>query len=200
MKQLQIIIPVREGGDAYTTISSLGRQTFTDFDIVVSQDQWGNANRARNEGLKLAAPSKYVLFSDDDIDWEPDGIRMLVDALERDSKLDYSYGLSTGYAYGSYEMGGKIYCTEPFSFDRLRRRNLASTMSVINRGIFTGFDESIGRLQDYDLWLTMAARQQVGVYCGSLVFRTAVRKDGITYGGKVSYEEAFQELRRKHGI
>lgn len=73
-------------------------------------------------------------------------------------------------------------------------------MSVIRRSGFPGFDESLRRLQDYDLWLTMLGRGQRGVYCGAEVFSTLVR-NGITYAPDAQpYEEALRVVRRKHGI
>ena len=192
MKTLQIVIPVRSGGNPYVTLASLGRQTWQDFDIVVSQDQHGNANRARNEGAKLAAPSRYILFSDDDIEWRAEALEIMHHCIESNPEASY--------CYGAYRMGGKTYCAEPFNAATLRRRNIASTMSIIRRADFPGFDESLGRLQDWSLWLTMQGQGKVGVFCGAVIFETAVKQDGITYGGKVSYGQAFEVLRKKHGL
>jgi hypothetical protein len=105
------------------------------------------------------------------------------------------------YSFGAYEMGGRIYCDHQFDAQALRKRNLASTMSLIRRPLFPGFDPEIKRLQDWDLWLTMAARGHDGVHCGGApIFSTAVRPGGITYGGSISYEEAFEVLRKKHSL
>lgn len=191
MKTLQIIIPVRTGGNAYTTLASLAKQTYRDFDIVVSQDEWGNANRARNEGLRLAAPSKYVLFSDDDIDWYPEALRWMVDLLDGHPHF--------AYAYGTYLMGDRSYCHQHFNLALLKQRNFVSMMSVFRRDQFPGWDESIERLQDYELVLRLAKAGKYGQHCGHVIFETAVR-DGITRNGKISYEEAFQIIRRKHGL
>lgn len=187
--QLSIIIPLRTGSHPYTTLQSLRNQTFKDFEIIVSQDEWANANRARNAGYALAAGSQFVLFSDDDITWRPDGIQAMIDALRAHPEASYSYG--------SYLMGDRIQCTEPFDSETLKRRNFISTMTVIRRAYFPGFDDSIERLQDWALWLAMLHRGYVGVHCGRIVFETAVR-DGITRGGNVTYENAYQTVRSKY--
>lgn len=192
MNRVQVVIPVREGGDPSITIASLARSSFATT-VQVTWDRWNNANRCRNEGFALTPPSEFVLFSDDDIVWSKTGIARLVAALDAHPEAAYSFG--------AYEMGGRIYCDHQFDAQALRKRNLASTMSLIRRPLFPGFDPEIKRLQDWDLWLTMAAKGHYGVHCGGApIFSTAVRQGGITYGGSVSYEEAFEVLKEKHGL
>ena len=203
MTRVQIVIPVREGGDPAITLDSLARSSFATT-VQVIHDRWGNANRCRNEGYAATGiidvtdpsatpPSEFVLFSDDDIAWHKTGIARLVAALDAHPEAAYSFG--------AYEMGGRIYCDHQFDPQALRRRNLASTMSLIRRPLFPGFDPEIKRLQDWDLWLTMAERGHYGVHCGGApIFSTAVRPGGITYGGSISYEEAFAVLQEKHNL
>jgi len=193
MKSLAIIIPVRAGDDPAITLHSLGRSEFQDFTITIQHDEWGNANKARNAGFRLAPDSEFVLFSDADIEWDTKGIGAMVRALKSDPR--------PAYAFGGYEMGGVNYCMAPFDADVLRRRNLASTMSVIRRDQFTRFmwDEELERLQDYGLWLAMANYGQEGINIGTIIFSTA-RRDGITQNGKVSYQDAWQRLKEKHGL
>lgn len=193
MRSLAIIIPVRAGDDPAITLHSLGRSEFQDFSITIQHDEWGNANKARNAGFRLAPDSEFVLFSDADIEWDPKGIGAMVRALKADPR--------PAYAFGGYEMGGRNYCMDPFDADLIRRRNLASTMSVIRREQFTRWmwAEELHRLQDWSLWLSMANYGQDGVNVGTIIFTTA-RRDGITQNGKVSYQDAFERIRIKHGL
>jgi hypothetical protein len=188
-KLLQIVIPVREGGNAYTTLRSLGRSRFQDFDVVVVQDRWGNANAARNAGA--AGDSEFLLFSDDDIEWEPRAIGHLIHSLKVTGQA---------VAYGQYEMGGKVYCDSPFSLQKLRRHNFISTMSLIRRSVFPGWDQMLQRLQDWDVWLRISQVHPDGfVYLPEIIFRTAVR-DGITKNGKISYQDAERIVKEKHSL
>ncbi len=188
---LSIIIPIRQGGNPAPTLTSLARSTFQDFEIVCSWDHAGNANAARNAGFRLSS-APFVLFSDDDIAWEPDALARLISTLEAHPEASY--------VYGSYVMHGRVQCDRPFDPVALRRQNYISTMSVIRRDAFPGFDEGLRRLQDYDLWLTMLAAGHVGVYCGAQIFSTRVR-NGITYApDAIPYEEALRVVHRKHGI
>lgn len=190
MKQLTVVIPVRQGGNPEVTLRSLGRQTHQDFDVVVVQDEQGNANWARNRGLELVT-TPLVLFSDDDIDWNPKALDWLHTALELHPAASYSYG--------AYEMGGRVQCNQEFDSRILKRRNFVSTMSMVRRSDFPGFDTALQRLQDWDVWLTMWKAGKFGVYCGQLIFTTEVR-NGITKGGNITYDEALTILRRKHNL
>ena len=178
---LSIIIPLREGSSAEVTLRSLASQSFQDYEVILSQDDAANANSARNRGY-LMARGEYLLFSDDDIQWKPDALMLMMEVLR---------GYSTAaYCYGSYKMADRIYCTEQFNADLLRRKNYISTMSIIRRKFFPGFDESLERLQDWALWLDMLNRGHTGVNCGHLVFETEKKNTGITFGGKISYQQA----------
>jgi glycosyltransferase involved in cell wall biosynthesis len=190
MPLLSVVIPVRQSGNAEITLASLQKQTFKDFQIVVSPDKRGNANWARNHGFERCS-SRYVLFSDDDIKWEPDALQVLVEALEPCPRASYSYG--------AYRCGKRINSGQHFNSQELLRKNYISTMSVIRSEHFPGFDESLQRLQDWDLWLTMLEQGHVGVFCGRTVFSTEVRP-GITHNGKISWHEAERIVRVKHGL
>lgn len=190
MPILSVIIPVRQGGDASVTLKSLQRQTFRDFGIVVSPDKRGNANWARNRGFELC-DSPFILFSDDDIQWEPFALQVLSDTLLNNPEASY--------AYGAYRHGARINSGQDFDAVALKVKNYISTMSVIRYDHFPGFDESLQRLQDWDLWLTMLEQGHVGVFCGRTVFTTAV-KSGITHNGKISWEEAEKIVKAKHRL
>jgi glycosyltransferase involved in cell wall biosynthesis len=169
----------------------LSRQTYRDFDIVISYDRERGANWARNRGFKLVQ-TPFVLFSDDDIEWCPSALHCLKAALDAHPRASYSYG-----SYIIPKVGARS--NVRFDPTHLRRMNYISTMSLVRTADFPGFDESIKRLQDWDLWLTMLEKGKTGVHCGSYIFQTCDRR-GITNGGQVSWDQANQTVRRKHGL
>lgn len=190
MAEITVVIPVREGGTPAITLSSLAQQTFQNFDLVICQDEVGNANWARNRGAEWAH-TEFILFSDDDIDWLPNALALLVETLRTRPEANY--------AYGAYRMGDVIQCDKSFSSAELKRHNYISTMSLIRTRDFPGFDEFLARLQDYDLWLTMLEQGKMGVYCGAVLFETQ-KRFGITYGSGQTYDEALAIVRQKHGL
>ncbi len=190
MNPITVVIPVRVGsGNPVITLRSLANQTDTSFDVVVAWDENKGANWARNQGFKKVK-TPYVLFSDDDIEWKPSALATLR------SSLDAS---QASYAYGAYEMADRILCAKRFDPDALRQANYISTMSLVKTADFPGFDESIQRLQDWDVWLTMLEQGKVGIQCGKVIFKTWHRH-GITYGGSISWQEAELIVKRKHKL
>jgi len=90
---------------------------------------------------------------------------------------------------------------EPWDYKTLLSRNFVSTMSLMIRQAFTGFDEEILRLQDWDLWVRMAMKFRLrGKWVGGTLFTTPYREAGITFDGRVSYEEAWRAVRMKNGL
>jgi glycosyltransferase involved in cell wall biosynthesis len=189
MKKLTIVIPNKLGQTPDLTIETLYRQNFLDFDVIIINDNSGNANVARNEGLSMV-DSEYVLFSDNDINWKPYALSTMIDCLERNRDISY--------AWGSYELNGKVWCNREWDPEALKQRNYISTMSVVRTADHPGFDEKIKRLQDWDVWLTMLSQGKKGKYTGRLIFTTPVR-NGITRDS-ISLSEAIASVKLKHKL
>lgn len=185
---ITVVIPNRESENSHTTLHSLARQTLQPSIIINVYDRGRGANWARNQGFNLVT-TPYVLFSDNDIVWEPNALEVLYETL-----------INSGarYAYGAYMLDDLLIGNLTFDAYLLRRRNYISTMSLCYTEDFPGFDENIQRLQDWDVWLTYLDREQFGIYCGQVCFRTAQRP-GITFGGQ-NWAEARNIIIRKHRL
>jgi len=131
-----------------------------------------------------------VLFSDNDINWAPYAIQVMFQCLKRYPSLSF--------AYGAYELNGKIWCNKEFDYDFLRKKNYISTMSMVRTADHPGWDESLKRLQDWDVWLTITSRGKIGRYIGMQLFTTPVRS-GITRNG-ISLDEARSAIAKKHNL
>lgn len=191
---LTIVIPHRKGSDCRVTLDSLAFQTFKDFKIIMSEDIYDKgANWARNAGFKHVN-SKYVLFSDDDINWFPQAIQDLIEALENNPSASYSYG---SYHVTVDGVPVLLESGQRFNANELIEHNYISTMSVIRSKDFLGFDEQIQRFQDWDLWLAMLRAGMEGVSCGKTIFTTEERL-GIT--ATVPTERSVLAIRKKYGI
>jgi len=190
---LTVIIPVRIGESENITLNSLTKGKFKDFNVIVCYDyESKGANAMRNKGFKLLKrKTKYVLFSDNDIEWGKNAIQTMIDILEKNNKVSF--------VYGACKMDGQIYCNKEFDAELLKDTNYISTMTVIRTTCFPYFDESIQRLQDWDLWLTMVKKGCKGMYCNQTIFTTK-KRNGITFGNPMSYEDAKNILFVKHNI
>ena len=135
---------------------------FADRITVIHQENQGG-NAARNNGFK-ASTGSLVIFCDADVIMRPDMLERLAQILTEHP--------DAAYAYSAFRFGWKAFSSYAFSEERLRRMNYIHTTALIRREAFPGFDVSIKRLQDWDLWLTMLERGAKGVYVAEELFRT----------------------------
>lgn len=118
------------------------------------------APAARNRGATLAR-TNYLAFLDDDAEWLPQNLERQVAALESAPEKALAYclvvirdNLGVDHVVGSAAASG------PHPRRELLRGNSIDTSCVVLRkAVFQavgGFDESLPRLQDWDLWLRLA--------------------------------------------
>jgi hypothetical protein len=172
-------------------------------EIIVNSD-FGGSQRKRNNGFKKST-QPYVFFCDDDIVLPANYLQSLYNQLIANSgntKIGYSY---TGY-YGvvihpeRHPLGGNFTTpSTPFNALALRQNNYISTMSLIRRDVFPGFDENIKRFQDWDMYLTMLENGIEGVMTPNVFFWAYYLDDGITSNSN-NVGEAIQTIRNKHKL
>lgn len=177
---------------------------------VVRLDNNRGAPYARNVGANETS-GRYILFLDADAELEPDALEKMEAAL-RDEP-------GASYAYSNFLWGSKAFRGIPFREDALKRRNFIHTSSLIRRDDFPGFDESLKKFQDWDLWLTMLERGKRGVWVDDVLYRIEPRgKEGMSrwvprilhripwdWIGIVpheiqKYREAERIVKSKHGL
>jgi len=188
---ISIVIPSRYNEEIQSLLS-LEKQSYKKIEIIIQKDRFKKgANVMRNAGAKKAK-GEFILFSDNDLEWDKDAIAVLYKTLVQSDK---------GYSYGAYTLDGNLIGNKEFSSHDLWRYNYISTMSLIRKVVWEksgGFDPKIKRFQDWDLWLSLLGKGIEGVYCGSTVFSTKYRK-GITFGD-TEQEEARKIVLSKHNI
>lgn len=131
--------------------------------VITQSNQGGNP--ARNNGFR-ASRGEYVIFADADVIMRPTMLSTMVRALEEDK--------GASLAYCSFRFGWKKIRALPWNPERLRTMNFIHTTSLIRREDFPGFDNSIRRFQDWDVWLTMLAQGKRGVLVPGTLFRCLI--------------------------
>ncbi len=214
IKKQTVISPPARGGDLggvgveIIIVDDGSRQPVGDVPgaRVIRQENKG-APAARNRGFKESSGA-YVLFCDADVVMEPDMLAKMSQAL------DENPGVS--YAYSSFKFGWKKFRLWEFDADKLRQMPYIHTTSLMRREHFPGFsakggpafgwDTSLKRLQDWDLWLTMLEQGHVGKWIDETLF---LAKSGGTMsrwlpsflaGRDKAYQRAVSQVKRKHHL
>jgi len=231
---ISVIIPLyNQARHLPGTLDSLLEQTYRDFEIIVvndgSSDNSGAAaksfsNRflalsvnykivnheanmgapaARNRGAQEARGA-YLLFCDADVRLDKDMLAIMLSALESHPEA--------GFAYSSFKWGRKLFKLFPYDAGKLKSFPYINMMSLMRREDFPGFDKSLKKFQDWDLWLQMLKRGKEGVWIDRVLFE-------ITPGGTMShwlpsfayklfpmmpavkrYKKALAVIKEKHGL
>lgn len=172
--------------------------------LFLNQTNQG-APAARNRG-RQAAQGEYLFFCDADAVLESFALETLLQALLANPQASY--------AYSSFLWGRKLFKLQEFSSEKLLKEPYIHTMSLIKTSDYpaNGWDESIKKFQDWDLWLTMLKDGKVGVFVNQVLFK-------VTPGGTISawvpsfaykllpflptvkkYKQALKIIKEKHGL
>lgn len=211
MERISVIVPAHDAAETLgACLASVRAQTRRAHEVVVVDDgsndatadiartagvtvrsvPHGGAAAARNVGAGMAT-GELLFFCDADLALDPRLLERLAAALAAHPEASF--------AYCGFEWGGKTFGLRPFDAAAVRRNNYISTMSLIRRRDFPGFDASLERFQDWDLWLTMIGRGKVGVGVPEVLFR--VRSEGtMSRRGGLSRLRATARIRRKHRL
>lgn len=169
-------------------------------EIIVNDDE-GKAPKKRNDGFAKAT-QPLLFFCDDDIVLPANYLQGLLDALNKNPDVSFAY---TGYhgivlhpethpMHGNFEINAV-----PFNATNLQYGNYISTMSLVRKDIFPGFDENLKRFQDWDVWLTIVKRGGKGILVPNLTFFAYYLDAGITSSTN-SEMDAINAIRSKHGF
>ncbi|MBU4455557.1 glycosyltransferase family 2 protein [Patescibacteria group bacterium] len=235
---ISIIIPIYNQADKIgKCLDSILNQTYKNFEIIIVNDgstdniekvlknykskfsaQGGPASgwqifsqknkgapAARNRGYGEAS-GEYLFFCDADAVLKPEALKTMLNALKQHQEASY--------AFSSFLWGRKLFKLGPFDAEKLKKAPYIHTMSLIRREHFpaSGWDESIKKLQDWDLWLTMLEQRRSGVWIDKVLFK-------VQTGGTISswlpsfaykfmpflpnvkkYKKAMEIIKKKHNL
>lgn len=192
---ISIIIPVYNQAEKIKkTLESIARQSYQDYEVIIVNDGSSDnveavcaeylknletnnhylffnqsnqgAPAARNRGFR-ESKGEYLFFCDADAILHPQALEYMIAYLNANP--------SASYAYSSFMWGKKLFKLTDFDPEKLKRQPYIHTMSLIKRADYpaAGWDESIKKFQDWDLWLTMLEAGKIGVFIPEILFTIA---------------------------
>lgn len=210
-KLVSIIIPCYNAEKTLEkTLESIFNQTYRNYEIIavndgstdetlnilnnyknkitiINQENKG-ASAARNCGFK-ESKGQYLLFCDADVILKPTIIEKMVKTL-----MEHPIA---SYCYCNFRFGWHTFKLFPFDEEKLKKENYISMMSLIRREHFLGFDESLKRFQDWDLWKRMLDKGYKGIWYPEFLFSAPMKKGGIS---KDSWKDIIKLIKRKVGL
>jgi glycosyltransferase involved in cell wall biosynthesis len=129
------------------------------------------AAAARNEGAKLAE-GVYLLFVDADADLRSDAIEKMVATIEAHPEV--------AFVYSSFRFGWKKFSSRAFDAQALLRGPYIHTTALVRRESFPGFDATLKKFQDWDLWLTISEKGGKGFWIPEELFTIKTRDEGMS--------------------
>jgi hypothetical protein len=164
---------------------------------IIVVDRAGEAQGKRNEGASKAMYD-LLLFVDDDTELMPDCLGRMVEALEAYPWAQFAYSNRITVEYVDGRPHEDIAVARPWDLGELKKRNYVDTCSMIWKKAFPGFDPEIKRLQDWDLFLTIASRGGRGFFVNGQLYKKHHIDKGIS--DTVNFEESLSAIKRKHGL
>ncbi|MBD3251049.1 glycosyltransferase [Candidatus Uhrbacteria bacterium] len=194
---VSVVIPSwNHGEELISCLMSLEAQTYRPFEVVVVDDASTDDTQDRLKHIRVSYPLRsiqmeenrgaavarnlgarrcegaYLLFVDADAELRPHMIERMVRELQQRTGVDF--------IYSSFRFGWKPFKSRSFDAKALRRMPYIHTTSLLRRSAFPGFDESLKKFQDWDLWLTMSERGSKGYWIPEELFTLKVRREGMS--------------------
>lgn len=187
MAMIDVVIPVyNQARSLVRCLDALEAQTYRDFQVVIIDDgstldvavplasyhypirlrrqENRGASAARNRGAREGC-APFILFCDADGKLNTAALKTFHQTLNGNP--------DASFAYSSFYFGRKLFRLWPYDAVRLRHVPYIHTTSLIRREHFLGFDETLSRFQDWDLWLTLAEHGRHGVWINEPLFQVA---------------------------
>lgn len=231
---ISIIIPVyNQAKELDICLNSIAKQSYQKYEIIVVDDdstddlfpvikkhkeRFGvtleflendknmGAPYTRNRGFKKSK-GEFIIFCDADTYLEPNMLEIMRNTLR--------HYKNASFAYSSFLWGHKKFKLQDFDANKLKEMPYIHSNSLIRKEHFpeSGWDESITKLQDWDLWLTMLEENHIGKWIDKVLFRVHNTKGTMSswlpsffykifpFLPKVrKYKKAMQIIKKKHKL
>jgi len=231
---ISIIIPVyNQAKSLDRCLESIKKQNYDDYEIIVVNDASSENIKEVIEkykvifGIKLnyfeneknqGAPAtrnigfsnssgEFLIFCDADTIMEKEMLRTMCKTIRSMENI--------AFVYSSFYWGRKSFKLFEFDYEKLKEMPYIHSNSLIRRNFFpkNAWDESIKKLQDWDLWLTICEQGGSGFWIDQFLFKIEDTRGTMSswlpsfayklfpFLPKVKkYKEAVKIIKTKHKI
>lgn len=198
---ITIVVPLSEKRKEFFEKFVYPSLEWSDAKEIIVDENIGTASEKRNNGAKYST-QPYIIFIDDDIIIPIDFLEKLYKVLKNNGDKAFSYTDYKGIVMKpeTHPLKNNFHLkSREFDSNLLKQNNYISTMSLIDKKYFDGFDENLKRLQDWDLWLSILKKyNKEGIYVKDTYFIAFYNDDGITSKNNITYEDAKREVLKKY--
>lgn len=194
------LIVVNDGCPDSSALEAVLRP-YLDRIIYVKKDN-GGCGSARNAGMRVAR-APLIAFLDGDDTWTPEYLAVQTDFLRTHPQTDIVY--SNGVVFGDSPLAGhELRDLSPshgeVNFESLVSRRCSVVVSVLARKAAIlavgGFDESLRRVEDFDLWVRAAHAGAKIAYHERVIYRYRHRSSGLSADAVAMREAAVAVLEK----
>ena len=198
---ISVIIPLSKQREDFFYSFTLPLIEANDPMEIIINSAKGSAPKKRNDGFKKST-QPYVFFCDDDILLPANLLETLHKKLESNKDVGYAYSGYWGIVIDTenHPMKNNYHIkSQNFNPDDLKKYNYISTMSLIRRDVFIGFDETLKRFQDWDLYLSLLKKGVVGEFVEDIDFLAFYLDAGLT-SRENNIIQGVNKIKNKHAI
>ncbi len=170
------------------------RQVLSDIDIkYIYQDNLG-VSSARNTGIKTAQ-NKWIAFCDSDDIWCKEKLEKQINFHKENPNILISH-TDELWKFNNKIIKKKAHQKKPSGYcfkDNLHSCKIGASTLLLNKSILDEvglFDEKLKACEDYDLWLRILLKYELGLINEELITKTAGHK------GQLSFETPMMDTFR----
>jgi glycosyltransferase involved in cell wall biosynthesis len=170
------------------------KEVLQNYNIIYKYIKNSGVSKARNTGIKLAK-NRWIMFLDSDDTWEKTKVEKQVEFHKINKNIYFSH-TDELWIYNNKIIKQKKHHKKPSGFcfdDNLSLCKIGASTVMIRRSVLDDiglFDEELIACEDYDLWLRILTKYELGYIDEKLIEKIAGHK------GQLSFETPLMDLYR----
>jgi hypothetical protein len=163
---------------------------------IIIIDEEGSAAVKRNKGA-AQAKGEYLFFCDDDVILNSKCLERNLEVLTENPSASFSYSSFLSVSCIPMPPGSvSPHHARDWDPEVLLSANYIDTGSLIRKEAFMGFDETLAKFEDWELWIRMMKNGKIGVFTKRVLFLSFRIDASVTIS--IPNEPSLKRIREKH--